>query len=623
MNNQTNLTSPSLSKREEKRKLKEHKKEAQIQSGKRAKNFKNTMKLLLKRVGTYKTSIIIAVIFAIISSILVVIGPSILNELMQIIIPDGNGVLDYQTSTVVRYGLIILGIYLLASGLNYIQNLLISRMSIKVAKKMRTDISKKINKLPLSYFDKNSYGDVLSRVTNDIDIVASTLERTLSSIVTAVVMIIGIPIIMLTINWQLTLISLLQIPLSLTIVIIVVKNNQKHFIRQQKYLGEINGYIEEQYSAHNVIKAFNGEEKAQEEFEKINKKLQKTAHKAQFFSNIMHPIVNLISNLIYVLICLVGAYIAIQSNDPKFLATIGTFMTYTKLFNHPISQLGSISSNLQSTMAAAERVFEFLSETEQPLDDDKLTTIPVVKGKIEFKNVNFGYSKDKQIIYDFNFTALPGEKIAIVGQTGAGKTTMVNLLMRFYDITSGDILIDGISIKDMSRNYVRSLFGMVLQDTWLFEGSIKENLRFGKPDATDEELVNACKLANVDHFIHTEPKGYDMILNEDTSISAGQKQLLTIARAMVQNAPMLILDEATSSVDTRTEILIQSAMDRLTEGRTSFVIAHRLSTIKNADKIIVMQDGNIVETGNHKELLAKNGVYKELYTSQFETGENF
>jgi len=623
MNNQTNLTSPSLSKREEKRKLKEHKKEAQIQSGKRAKNFKNTMKLLLKRVGTYKTSIIIAVIFAIISSILVVIGPSILNELMQIIIPDGNGVLDYQTSTVVRYGLIILGIYLLASGLNYIQNLLISRMSIKVAKKMRTDISKKINKLPLSYFDKNSYGDVLSRVTNDIDIVASTLERTLSSIVTAVVMIIGIPIIMLTINWQLTLISLLQIPLSLTIVIIVVKNNQKHFIRQQKYLGEINGYIEEQYSAHNVIKAFNGEEKAQEEFEKINKKLQKTAHKAQFFSNIMHPIVNLISNLIYVLICLVGAYIAIQSNDPKFLATIGTFMTYTKLFNHPISQLGSISSNLQSTMAAAERVFEFLSETEQPLDDDKLTTIPVVKGKIEFKNVNFGYSKDKQIIYDFNFTALPGEKIAIVGQTGAGKTTMVNLLMRFYDITSGDILIDGISIKDMSRNYVRSLFGMVLQDTWLFEGSIKENLRFGKPDATDEELVNACKLANVDHFIHTEPKGYDMILNEDTSISAGQKQLLTIARAMVQNAPMLILDEATSSVDTRTEILIQSAMDRLTEGRTSFVIAHRLSTIKNADKIIEMQDGNIVETGNHKELLAKNGVYKELYTSQFETGENF
>ncbi|MBQ8443869.1 MAG: ABC transporter ATP-binding protein [Clostridia bacterium] len=594
----------------------------QIQSGRRAKNFKATLKTLFQRIWKYKGSLIISILFAILSSVLVVIGPSVLNQLMEIIIPT-NGYLDYQTSTVMRYGFIILGIYLLASVLSYVQSLLISKITVRVSKKMRSEISEKINRLPLSYFDKNSYGDVLSRVTNDIDTVSNTLERTLSSIVTAIIMIIGIPIVMLTINWQLTLISLLQIPLAFIVVFIVVKNNQKYFVRQQKYLGEINGYIEEQYSAHTVIKAFNGEEKSQQEFDKLNGKLRSTAHKAQFFSNVMHPIVNFISNLIYVLICLVGASIAIKTNNPNFLATIGTFMTYTKLFNQPISQIGSISSNLQSTMAAAERVFEFLGENEQADDSDKVTVIPQVKGKIEFKNVNFGYTPDKQIIYDFNFTALPGEKIAIVGQTGAGKTTIVNLLMRFYDINSGDILIDGVSIKDMKRSYVRSLFGMVLQDTWLFEGTIKENLRFGRPNATDEEIIEACKLANVDHFIRTEPNGYNMLLSEDNNISAGQKQLLTIARAMVQNAPMLVLDEATSSVDTRTEILIQSAMDRLTEGRTSFVIAHRLSTIKNSDKIIVMQDGNIVEIGNHTELLEKGGIYKELYTSQFETGENF
>ena len=337
----------------------------------------------------------------------------------------------------------------------------------------------------------------------------------------------------------------------------------------------------------------------------------------------MHPIVNFTSNLIYVLICLVGAHIAISTNDVKFLATIITFMTYSKLFNQPVSQIGSISATLQSTIAAAERVFEFLNEPQQLDDSEKCAIIEEVRGKVEFKHVDFSYTPDRKIINDFNFTAKPGEKIAIVGQTGAGKTTIVNLLMRFYEIDSGDILIDGVSIKDMNRGYVRSLFGMVLQDTWLFEGTVKENLRFGKPNATDEEIIASCKLANVDHFIRTEPKGYDMVLNEDTSISAGQKQLLTIARAMVQNAPMLILDEATSSVDTRTEILIQTAMDRLTKGRTSFVIAHRLSTIKNADKIIVMKDGNIVEIGKHNQLIEKGGVYKELYFSQFETGENF
>ena len=605
-----------------KKEAKQQKIQMQKEQGRRAKNFKGTLKLLAKKLFTQKYSIITALLFAGISAALLVIGPALLEKMMKLIIPD-NGVFNFKTYQVIRYGFIILGMYLLAGVLQYFEGILSARVSIKISKSLRTEISQKINKLPLSYFDKNSFGDVLSRVTNDVDTVGQTLDSSLAAIVTAAVKIIGIPIVMFTINWQLTLVALAQIPLSLVIVAFVVKKNQKHFVRQQKYLGEINGYIEEQYSAHNVIKAFNGEARSQAGFDAINKKLCKTTQKAQFYSNLMHPILNFISNIIYVVICLVGGWIAITTNNPGFLATITVFMTYTKQFNQPISQIGAITSNLQSTMAAAERVFEFLNEQEQEDDEYKTKTIENIKGKIEFKNVNFGYTPDKQIIYDFNFTALPGQKIAIVGQTGAGKTTMVNLLMRFYDIVSGDILIDGVSISEMKRSYVRSLFGMVLQDTWLFEGSVKDNLKFGKEDATDEEIINACKLANVDHFIRTEPKGYDMILNEEHNISAGQKQLLTIARAMVQDAPMLILDEATSSVDTRTEILIQTAMDRLTEGRTSFVIAHRLSTIKDADQIIVMQDGNIVEIGSHHELLAKGGAYKELYTSQFTTGENF
>ena len=589
----------------------------------KAKNFKGTIKLLFAQLKKYKLSFILGLTFAVIASVLVILGPKVLNELMELIIPDQNSPISYELFEVTKYGIIILSMYLVAGILNYFEGYLMNKVSVNISKKLRQDISQKINRLPLSYFDKNSYGDVLSRVTNDVDTVGNTLSRTLASIVNATVMLVGMPIVMFTINWQLTLIALLQLPLAIGIVAIVVKRNQKYFIAQQKQLGTINGYIEENFSAHNVVKAFNGEEKAQQEFYVLNKNLRNTSQKAQFFSGLMHPIVNFTSNLVYVLICLVGSYLAIKSNNENFLATIITFMTYTKLFNQPVSQIGSIFGNLQSTVAAAERVFEFLNEPEQLDDSDKSAIIENVKGKVEFKNVNFGYTKDKQIIHNFNFTANPGEKIAIVGQTGAGKTTIVNLLMRFYELDSGQILIDNVPTDEMKRSYVRSLFGMVLQDTWLFEGSIKENLKFGKPDATDEEIVNACKMANVDHFIRTEPKGYDMILSEENNISAGQKQLLTIARAMIQNAPMLILDEATSSVDTRTEILIQSAMDRLTEGRTSFVIAHRLSTIKNADKIIVMKDGNIVEIGNHDQLLEKGGVYKELYTSQFETGEKF
>ena len=582
----------------------------------RAKDFKGTLKMLMKRLWQFKWHLIIALTFAICAAVLNVLGPRFLNDMMTMLFSTTG----YQFSEVTRIGIIIVIMYVVAGILGYFQGFLMSKVSVGISKKLRSEISVKFNKLPLKYFDKHSYGDVLSRVTNDIDTVGMTLERIMSSLVTSVVTIIGIPIVMFTISWQLTLISLLQIPLALLIVFLVVKFNQKYFVRQQKYLGDINGYIEEHYSAHTVIKAFNGEEKAQEEFDAINSKLRSSSMKAQFFSGLMHPIVNFASNVIYVLICLVGGWIAISTNNIAFLATIITFLTYSKLFNQPISQIGSVMGNLQSTMAAAERVFEFLKEEEQPDESEKTLTIKDVKGKVEFKHVNFGYDKDKQIIFDFNFTANPGEKIAIVGQTGAGKTTIVNLLMRFYEIDSGEILIDGVSTKDMNRSYVRSLFGMVLQDTWLFEGTIKENLRFGKPDATDEEIVNACKMANVDHFIRTEPNGYDMVLSEETSISQGQKQLLTIARAMVQNAPLLILDEATSSVDTRTEILIQTAMDRLTKGRTSFVIAHRLSTIKNADKIIVMKDGNIVEVGTHQELLDKGGAYRDLYVSQFENG---
>ena len=582
----------------------------------RAKDFKGTLKMLMKRLWQFKWHLIIALTFAICAAVLNVLGPRFLNDMMTMLFSTTG----YQFSEVTRIGIIIVIMYVVAGILGYFQGFLMSKVSVGISKKLRSEISVKINKLPLKYFDKHSYGDVLSRVTNDIDTVGMTLERIMSSLVTSMVTIIGIPIVMFTISWQLTLISLLQIPLALLIVFLVVKFNQKYFVRQQKYLGDINGYIEEHYSAHTVIKAFNGEEKAQEEFDAINSKLRSSSMKAQFFSGLMHPIVNFASNVIYVLICLVGGWIAISTNNIAFLATIITFLTYSKLFNQPISQIGSVMGNLQSTMAAAERVFEFLKEEEQPDESEKTLTIKDVKGKVEFKHVNFGYDKDKQIIFDFNFTANPGEKIAVVGQTGAGKTTIVNLLMRFYEIDSGEILIDGVSTKDMNRSYVRSLFGMVLQDTWLFEGTIKENLRFGKPDATDEEIVNACKMANVDHFIRTEPNGYDMVLSEETSISQGQKQLLTIARAMVQNAPLLILDEATSSVDTRTEILIQTAMDRLTKGRTSFVIAHRLSTIKNADKIIVMKDGNIVEVGTHQELLDKGGAYRDLYVSQFENG---
>jgi ATP-binding cassette subfamily B protein len=491
-------------------------------------------------------------------------------------------------------------------------------VTARISKKMRTQIADKINVLPLKYFDRNSYGDVLSRVTNDVDTIGQTLNQSLSSMITSVTMVIGVIIMMFTISWELTLVNLVSLPLSIILLTLIVKASQKFFKRQQEALGAMDGHIEEIYSAHNIVKVFNGDKKALKQFDEINDKLYKSAYQSQFLSGLMIPVMTFIGNLNYVFICVIGGSMALE--DPVFIASIVAFITYVRQFNQPLSQIATITNTLQSTAAAAERVFEFLNEPEQEKEDDKYITLGHVEGNVEFKDVSFGYD-EAEIIHDFNCKVTSGQKIAIVGPTGAGKTTLVNLLMRFYEIKEGSITIDGVSTKDMKREYVRSLFGMVLQDTWMFEGTIRENLKFGRPDATDEEMIEACQTANIDHFIKALPNSYSMVLAEDSNISQGQRQLLSIARAMLQNAPMLILDEATSSVDTRTEMLIQEAMDRLMQGRTSFVIAHRLSTIKNADMILVINNGRIVEMGKHDELMAQNGFYNELYNSQFSANE--
>ena len=583
-----------------------------------ARNKKGSLKTILRTIQPVKWLVIIGVIFAIISTVLSIVGPRILNKMLHIL-GDAN---EFSMEKINNIALLLVLLYLISAILSYFQGFMMSKVSTTITKNLRSRISKKINTLPLRYFDKTSYGDVISRVSNDVDTVGRGLNGSITSLISSFTMIIAIPILMFTISWELTLIALIEIPLAFGVMLLIVKFNQKYYSAQQKSLGQLNGHVEEIYSAHNVVKAYNGEKKAEREFEVLNNDLRNSARKAQFTSSLMHPITNAVGNIVYVIICLAGALIAIKTQNLAFVFSIMTFVTYIRMFNQPISQIGMLTGNLQMMGAAAERVFNFLEEEDEPDESAKTKTIKKVKGKVEFKNVDFGYNKDKQIIHNFNFTALPGQKIAIVGPTGAGKTTMVNLLMRFYEIDGGKILIDGVSTKELSRSYVRSLFGMVLQDTWLFEGTIRENIAYGNQNASEEEIIQACKMANVDHFIKTEPQGYDTVLKEDSAISQGQKQLFTIARAMVQNSPMLILDEATSSVDTRTEMMIQTAMDRLMKGRTSFVIAHRLSTIKNADQIIVMKDGSIVEVGNHDELIAKGGFYKELYNSQFENGED-
>lgn len=577
------------------------------------KNFKKSVKSLVGSLKGYYVIIIMALAFAVASTTFNIIAPTIVKKIGETIVIGG---LSIDMGKIAYYGFVLITIYVLSAVLNYVQGLIMAKITSNVTRRYRQDISTKINRLPLRYFDNNSFGDTLSRITNDVDTLGQSLSNSLSSIISSLTMIIGAIIMMLVNSPLLTLVAIAMMPISTGLVLFIAKFSQKYFVRQQKELGNINGQIEEIYSAHNVVSVFNGEEKAQKSFEKTNSKLFNCGYKAQIFSSLMHPVMGFIGNLAYVAVCVLGAYIAIKNNDPVFAVTIVTFITYLRTFNNQVGNIANISSTIQSTAAAAERVFDFLDEEEQE-PEHKVKMLDNVKGEIEFRNVNFGYLPDKTIIHDFSAKIKAGQTVAIVGPTGAGKTTLVNLLMRFYEINSGDILIDGVSIKDMSREEVRSLFGMVLQDTWLFEGTIRDNVSYGTNGLTKEEIEGACCFAHIDHFIRSLPGGYDMVVDEKANISQGQKQLLTIARAMVHNSPMLILDEATSSVDTRTELQIQKAMDKLTEGRTSFIIAHRLSTIKNADLILVMKDGNIVEKGTHDELLEKDGFYASLYNSQF------
>ena len=585
-------------------------------SDSKPKEFKKSIAKLGKYLKAYWIGIIVALVFAVLGTVLSIFAPKILqligNEIVEALGADVP--IDMARVGAIAGWLIVL--YVASALFNFIQSIVMSVISVNISRRMRNDLSDKINKLPLSYFDRQSFGDILSRVTNDVDLIGQTLNQSLSQLVSSFTLIVGIIIMMFTISWQLTLVELVSVPVSFLLVMIIVKISQKHFRRQQNALGDINGIVEEIYSSHNVVKVFNGQEKAEREFEEINKVMASSALKGQFLSGMMMPVMNTVANISYVLVCLVGGMMAIKNNDVLFITSIVAFISYVRSFNQPIEQLATVTNTLQSTAAASERVFDFLEQPEQAPDTGN-KSIPEFKGNVEFRHVNFGYTPEKQIIFDFNCKVEAGQKIAIVGPTGAGKTTLVNLLMRFYETDSGEILIDGVSTKDMTREYVRGLFGMVLQDSWLFEGTIRENICYGNEDTSEETMIEACKAANVHHFIMSLPGGYNMVLNEEANISQGQRQLLTIARAMVDNAPMLILDEATSSVDTRTEQNIQEAMDRLMKGRTSFVIAHRLSTIKNADLILVMKNGNIIEQGNHEQLMAQGGFYSELYNSQF------
>lgn len=585
-------------------------------SDSKPKEFKKSIAKLGKYLKAYWIGIIVALVFAVLGTVLSIFAPKILqligNEIVEAL--GANVPIDMARVGAIAVWMIVL--YVASALFNFIQSIVMSVISVNISRRMRNDLSDKINRLPLSYFDRQSFGDILSRVTNDVDLIGQTLNQSLSQLVSSFTLIVGIIIMMFTISWQLTLVELVSVPVSFLLVMIIVKISQKHFRRQQNALGDINGIVEEIYSSHNVVKVFNGQEKAEREFEEINKVMASSALKGQFLSGMMMPVMNTVANISYVLVCLVGGMMAIRNNDVLFITSIVAFISYVRSFNQPIEQLATVTNTLQSTAAASERVFDFLEQPEQAPDTGN-KSIPDFKGNVEFRHVNFGYTPEKQIIFDFNCKVEAGQKIAIVGPTGAGKTTLVNLLMRFYETDSGEILIDGVSTKDMTREYVRGLFGMVLQDSWLFEGTIRENICYGNEGTSEEAMIEACKAANVHHFIMSLPGGYNMVLNEEANISQGQRQLLTIARAMVDNAPMFILDEATSSVDTRTEQNIQEAMDRLMKGRTSFVIAHRLSTIKNADLILVMKNGNIIEQGNHEQLMAQGGFYSELYNSQF------
>ncbi len=640
-----------------------------MRGGEKPKDFKNTMKKLLKYISPHIKSLIVVLLFAVASTIFTILSPKILGKITnQIVdyftnmfvydkivenlpegmsIPEGTTGEDFlktvpeemianisedklekvkgvdlskrpeiQFDVIGEIVLLLIGIYLLGTLFSFIQGWIMSKVSQKITYEFRKNILAKISKLPISYFDKQTYGEVLSRVTNDVDTVSQNLNQGLIQIVTSITTLLGILVMMLTISGLLTLVAVVILPISFLLIMIIVKKSQKLFKRHQDALGEINGHIEEMYGGHSVVKVFNGEERSLKKFNSINTHLHDSGWKSQFLSGLLFPIINVVGNVGYVGVAVLGGKLAIQGSIN--IGDIQAFIQYMNQFTQPITQVANVTNILQSTAAAAERIFEFLDEKEEIKDVKNPVVLKKIKGDIEFNNVVFGYEKDKVIIKNFNAKVKGGQQIAIVGPTGAGKTTIVNLLMRFYDVNSGSIKIDGVDIRSMRRSDVRRMFGMVLQDTWLFNGTVKENIAYGNLDAKDSDIITAARAAYADHFIHTLPDGYDMVISEEAdNISQGEKQLLTIARAMLANPPMLILDEATSSVDTRTEVLIQSAMEKLMEGRTTFVIAHRLSTIKKADLILVMNKGNIVEKGTHSKLLEKNGFYAELYNSQF------
>lgn len=592
-----------------------------IGSVEKAKDFKGTLKKLFKSMSKYKVQLIVIFIFAVASTIFSIVGPKILGnattELFNGIISklSGGAGIDFDKIASILIFLIIL--YIISALFSYVQGFIMTGISQKYTYQLRKKVSIKINKLPISYFDKKTHGEVLSIITNDIDTMSQSLNQSATQLITSITTIIGILVMMLSINVTMTIVAILILPIASLITMFIVKHSQKYFAKQQEYLGHVNGKIEEMYSGQNVIKVFNAENKVLKEFEKDNTYLSNVGWKSQFFSGMMHPIMNFIGNLGYVVIAILGGYFTILGKIT--VGNIQSFISYTKNFTNPIAQLAQVSNMIQSMIAASERVFEFLDEKEEKEVKNPLK-VDNIEGNVTFDHVKFGYNEDQIIIKDFSANVKKGQKIAIVGPTGAGKTTMIKLLMRFYNVNDGSILVDGKNINDFKRSDLRHIFGMVLQDTWLFSGTIMENLRYGNLDATDDEIIEAAKKAHVHHFIQTLPDAYNMQLNEETNnISQGQKQLLTIARAILANPKVLILDEATSSVDTRTEILIQKAMDELMKNRTSFIIAHRLSTIKDADLILVMNNGDIVEQGNHEELLKKKGFYYNLYNSQFES----
>lgn len=590
-------------------------------SGEKPKDFKNSIKKLLAYIGKYKIGILFVAIFAIVGTIFNVAGPKVLGQATTTLAEgltnkiSGTGGIDFEK--IGQILLFVLAMYAIGCIFNFLQGWIMTGITQKVCYRLRKEISEKINRMPMKYFESRTYGEVLSRITNDVDTLGQGLNQSITQIITSVSTMIGVLVMMLSISPLMTLITVIILPVSMGLISFVVKKSQKYFKQQQEYLGHINGQVEEVYSGHTVIKVYNKEEETLKDFNDTNKVLYDSAWKSQFLSGMMQPIMMFVGNLGYAAVALSGGLLAIKGTIT--IGDIQAFIQYVKNFTQPITQIAQVTNMVQSMTAASERVFEFLNEEEEELVAEHPVQLDKIEGAVSFKHVQFGYKEDQTIIHDFSTDVKPGQKIAIVGPTGAGKTTMVKLLMRFYDVNKGEITLDGHNIKDFNRHDLRDAFGMVLQDTWLFKGTIMENIRYGRLDATDEEVIEAAKAAHAHHFIQTLPGGYQMELNEDASnVSQGQKQLLTIARAILADSPVMILDEATSSVDTRTEIRIQKAMDNLMEGRTSFIIAHRLSTIKNADLILVMKDGDIIEQGNHEELLAKNGFYADLYNSQFE-----